>query len=188
MLSLVRDAGGRGFVSEEEEGGFRNRSRTLVPPEALEFFTEIIAFSVSPAYLDREFLYQEYVVNGLSGEEIGLKIGSASSTVLKYLRLYDIPIRAGGDNIRPKRHLPFGKRIVGRSVEVNKTEHEKILKMARLRTDGFSYWKIADILNSMGGANKDPQGKVARQVRAGRSRQCHPTGRPRSRWPGRGCQ
>ena len=53
-------------------------------------------------------------------------------------------------NIRPKRHLAYGQKIVGRRVEECKSELAVLEKMNRLREQGFSYWKIADILNSMG--------------------------------------
>ncbi len=131
----------------KEWGGSRIQDQTNFPPAQL---AEIIHFPVTPLYQNRDFLLEKYVANGLSAEEIGLEIVSATSTVLKQLKLLGIPIRGSGKNTRPKRHLAYGQKIVGRKVEVCKSEIAAIEKMERLRKQGFSYWKIADILNSMG--------------------------------------
>ena len=113
---------------------------------------------MTPLYQNRDFLHEKYVVNGLSAEEIGLEIVSATSTVLKHLKIFGIPVRDNGKNTRPKRHLAYGQKIVGRKVEVCKSELVIVDKMNRLREQGFSYWKIADILNSMGVPTKTRKG------------------------------
>jgi hypothetical protein len=60
-------------------------------------------------------LQKKYVEENLSADEVASEIGCAVSTVLKHLKKYGIPIRESGENIRLKRHLPFEKKIVGRS-------------------------------------------------------------------------
>jgi len=139
----------------EKWGPARLSGQTNCPPTQ---FVETIDFSVNPVYLNQEFLYQKYVVEGLSAEEIGREIVSATSTVHKYLKHFRIPIRKSGSNIRPKRHLAYGKKIVGRRVEECKSELAVIEKMKKLREQGFSYWKVADILNSMGVPTKTRKG------------------------------
>ena len=136
-------------------GGSRIQDQTNFPPAQL---AEIIHFPVSPLYQNRDFLHEKYVVNGLSADEIGLEIVSATSTVLKHLKLFGKPVRGNGKNTRPKRHVAYGQKIVGRKVEVCKSEMAAIEKMKRLREQGFSYWKIADILNSMAVPTKTRKG------------------------------
>jgi hypothetical protein len=80
------------------------QSQTNVPPAQI---IETIEFSVSPVYLNREYLHQKYIVECLSAAEIGREIVSATSTVHKYLKLFKIPIGKSGANIRPKRHLAY---------------------------------------------------------------------------------
>ena len=75
-----------------------------------------------------------------------------------HLKLLGIPIRGSGKNTRPKPHLAYGQKKVGRKVEVCKSEMAAIEKMKRLRKQGFSYWRIADILNLMGVPTKTRKG------------------------------
>jgi hypothetical protein len=89
------------------------------------------------------------------------------STVLKHLKKCGIPVRESGQNIRPKRHLPFGKKIVGRSVEDHKREQEFLRQIKALRDQGHSYWKIAKILNNLKVRTKTGRGQWhARSVMA----------------------
>jgi predicted transcriptional regulator len=82
--------------------------------------------------LNPEYLQKKYVDENLSADEVASEIGCAVSTVLKYLKKYGIPVRESGHNIRPKRHLPFGKKIVGRSVEKLKREQEVLKQIEEL--------------------------------------------------------
>jgi hypothetical protein len=87
--------------------------------------------------------------------------------VLKHLKKCGIPVRESGENIRPKRHLPFGKKIVGRSVEDHKREQEVLKQIRELRDQGHSYWKIAKILNTLKMRTKTGRGSWhARSVMA----------------------
>ncbi|MBC7533819.1 MAG: recombinase family protein [Oligoflexus sp.] len=81
------------------------------------------------------------------------------STVCKHLKKYGIPLRESGQNIRPKRHLAFGKKIVGKSVEAHKREQEVLEQISELRAQGHSYWKIAVILNTLKVRTKTGRGK-----------------------------
>ncbi len=127
-------------------GGSQIQDQINFPPAQL---AEIMNLSV-PLYQKRDFLHEKYVVNGLSVEEIGLEIVYASSTVLKHLKLLGIPLRGNGKSTRPERRRAYGQKIVGRQVEVCKSEMAAIEKMKKLRKQEFTYRKIADILNSMG--------------------------------------
>jgi len=109
------ESGVRRADFDKEWGGSRIQDQTNLPPAQL---AEMIHFPVTPLYQNRAFLHEKYVVNDLSAEEIGLEIVSATSTVLKHLKLLGIPVRRNGKNTRPKGHLAYGQKIVGRKVEV----------------------------------------------------------------------
>jgi hypothetical protein len=118
-------------------------------------------------YKNKSFLHQKYVVEGLSCEEIASQIFSARTTVLKYLKLYGIPVREVGKNQKRARGLAYGKKVKERVFAEYRREQEVILKMRELRDKGFSYWKIADVLNAMKVPTKTRRGKWhARTVQA----------------------
>lgn len=121
-------------------------------------------FSVTPTFKDREFLHQKYVVERLSPREISELISSSRSTVVKYLKKLEIPLRAE-EEAKTKSQLGFGEKWGKRQVQSNKREQELILKMQKLRTEGLSYGKIADVLNAWGIPTKTNKGKwSAKQV------------------------
>lgn len=112
-----------------------------------------------PLYKNKSFLHQKYVVEGLSCDEIATQIFSARTTVLKYLKIHGIPVREVGSNQKRVRGLAYGQKIKERSLAEHKREQEAILKMRELRDKGFSYWKIADVLNAMKVPTKSRKGK-----------------------------
>ena len=101
------------------------------------------------SYKDKSFLYQKYVEEGLSCDEIATQIFSARTTVLKYLKIFGIPVREVGTNQTRVRGLAYGLKLKQRNIAEHRREQEAILKMRDLRDKGFSYWKIAEILNTM---------------------------------------
>lgn len=104
---------------------------------------------IDQPYKDKFFLHQKYVVEGLSCDEISKQIFSARTTILKYLKIHGIPVREVGSNQKRARGLAYGRKIKERSLAEHKREQKAILKMRELRDKGFSYWKIADVLNAM---------------------------------------
>lgn len=110
-------------------------------------------------FKDRSFLHQKYVVEGLSCDEIASQIFSARTTVLKYLKIHGIPVREVGTNQKRVRGLAYGQKVKERSLAEHKREQEAIKKMKDLRDKGFSYWKIADVLNAMKVPTKTHKGK-----------------------------
>ncbi|RYZ91201.1 MAG: hypothetical protein EOP04_01385 [Proteobacteria bacterium] len=121
---------------------------------------------VTPLFLSPEILKQKYVDENKSAEEVAAEIGCAVSTVLKHLRKAGVPTRMNGVNIRPKRHLAFGSKIVGREIEAHKREQE-VLKQIRERDQGLSYWKVARVLNTLKVRTKTGRGMwLARSVMA----------------------
>ena len=128
----------------------------------MQLVDKIEFFVISP-FLNKEFLQQKYVKEGLSTTQISDEICSAHSTVLKYLRKFKIPIRKSIDRVRGKRKgygLAYGKRIVKGKLVDHKREQENIQKMRNLRDkEGYSYWKIASIFNSMEISTQTGRGK-----------------------------
>lgn len=127
----------------------------------------ISCLSEDPPYKNKFFLQQKYVEERLSCEEIAAQIFSARTTVLKYLKLHNIPIREVGSNTKRVRGLGYGKKIKSRNIAEHQRELDAISKMKELREKGFSFWKIADVLNTMKVPTKTRKGKWhARTVQA----------------------
>ena len=112
-------------------------------------FSMISVVNTIPLFKNKEFLPQKYVVKKLTCEEIAKEIVSARTTVLKHLKLYNIPVREVGSNQTRKRGLAYGSICVKKNELDHKREIENISKMRELRDKGFSYHKIAAIFNSM---------------------------------------
>jgi hypothetical protein len=127
----------------------------------------ISCLSEDPPYRNKFFLQQKYVEERLSCEEIASQIFSARTTVLKYLKLHNIPIREVGSNIKRVKGLAYGKKIKTRNLAEHQRESDAITKMKELREKGFSFWKIADVLNTMKIPTKTRKGRWhARTVQA----------------------
>jgi hypothetical protein len=127
----------------------------------------ISCLSEDALYKNKFFLHQKYVVEGLSCEEIATQIFSARTTVLKYLKIHGIPVREVGTNQKRTRGLAYGQKVKQRTTAEHKREQEAILKMHELREKGFSYWRIAEVLNTMSVPTKTRKGKWhARTVQA----------------------
>ncbi len=128
----------------------------MFPPVEI---VDTIDFYHTPLFKDKSFLYQKYVVEGRSCDEIAAQIFSARTTILKYLKAHKIPVKEVGQNIIKRRHVAYGKRMLRRTEVTHLKELATINKMHVLRNQGFSYWKIADILNSMGIRTKTNRGR-----------------------------
>lgn len=117
----------------------------IFPQIESEIISEVCVF---PLYKSKSFLQQKYVEERLSITEISKQIFSARSTVVRNLEEFGIPIR-NEDRGRKGGAAAFGKRRVkGRDIE-HKREIEIIAKAKALRERGYSYQKIANVLNAM---------------------------------------
>jgi Recombinase len=113
--------------------------------------TEIIEFTVIAKHKDEFFLRQKYLSEGLSTRQISDLIFSARSTVVEALKGFGIPIRDADKTPWYRRgQVGYGTRVVNGRLTVNQREVDSIKKIAELRDKGFSYRKIAEILNAMG--------------------------------------
>ena len=129
---------------------------TIFPPEQISLISSTLEDS---PYKSKSFLQQKYVVEGLSCGEIAAQIFSARTTVLKYLKLHGIPVRESGSNQKRKRGLAYGKKVESRHVVDHVRELENTKKMRELRDKGFSYWKIAEVFNTLKIPTKIRKGK-----------------------------
>jgi predicted transcriptional regulator len=103
-----------------------------------------------PLYKNKAFLNQKYTAEKLSTDEIAAMIFSSRSTVTKYLHQFGINVRERkAVKFKVGCGLAYGRKNYGRAELANKREQEVIKKMRSLREKGFSYRKVADVLNSM---------------------------------------
>ena len=111
---------------------------------------EIIEFPVQPQFLNPSFLHQKYVVEGLSASQISKEIFSARSTVVKHLKNFGIPLRSEEEARKLRKgQLGYGERTKKGKPDKHKRELENIRIMQKLRGQGYSYWKIAEVFNTM---------------------------------------
>lgn len=118
-----------------------------------------ISFFVTEPFKDAAFLHQKYVLERLSTKEISDLISSSRSTVSKYLRRFGIPIRPQDQEHRSRSQLRYGEAWRNRQVAVHKKELETLARIRKLRNEGLSYWKIADVLNAWGIPTKTRRGR-----------------------------
>jgi len=121
---------------------------------------EIIPFSVFPAHFDETFLRQKYLEERLSTRQIADQIFSARSTVARYLKRFGIPLRSEDEAHRLRKgQLGYGERAQRGSSVVHKREVDTVVRMQTLRAQGYSYWKIAEVLTAMNVPTKNRKGK-----------------------------
>jgi len=129
--------------------------------------TEIIEFFYTPRFKDREFLQDRYIKKKRTLDEIAAEIGSSRSTVLKYLHENNIPTRERSYAKRSKK-AAYGHEIKNYKLVEIKEEQKWIEHMKKLRDSGFSYHKIAEVLNALGVTTKTGknswQGKTVYQI------------------------
>ncbi len=99
----------------------------------------------------------EYQEKGRSIHEIASEIFASRSTVSVNMRRLGISLRAG-DEIQ-KGQLAFGQRIKDGHRIRHKKESDVLRRMSDLRKQGFSYHKIADILNTLAISTKTRKSK-----------------------------
>lgn len=99
-----------------------------------------------PLVKQESFLRAKYETEGLSPKEIADLTFSSRSTIVKYLESHRIALR---DEDRFCGTLPFGKRWKQRQVVLNAREQSAIDKAKELRSQGLSFEKIANVMNTM---------------------------------------
>ncbi len=119
---------------------------------------------ISP--LDEFFLKQKYLEEGLSSAEIAKVAFSSRPQITKLLKRYDIPLKTitrrsnGG-------HVYGYRKFGGKAIEFKK-EQEVIELIKSFRNSGYSYQKIANVLNEKKVETKTKKGiwysKVVRET------------------------
>ena len=158
MSEMTAPSGQKKRLPEEVfKMGWHPDNITTIFPEP----RSIVESSLSdiPAFKDRAFLHQKYVVEMKTCQEIAKMILCARTTVLKYLKEFDIPVREVGSNIRRKHGVAFGQKTTHREVQSHKREQNRINRLLELREKGYSYGKIADVFNTLKIPTKTRKGK-----------------------------
>lgn len=109
---------------------------------------DFIDFIYVPKFKDKEFLHEMYVKKKKTLDEIAVEICSSRSTVLKYLQEFGIPTR---EKSKPKTSTKtsYGYKI--KEFKKVSVPHElmRVEDMRKLQEQGYSYRKIAEILNAL---------------------------------------
>lgn len=106
---------------------------------------DTIKLPVKKPILDEIFLNEKYVKEGLSSKEIATLTFSSRPVITKLLKEYNIPLKivtrknTGGHVYGYRKHR-------GKSINLKK-EQEVIELIKSYRGSGYSYQKIADVLN-----------------------------------------
>jgi phosphopentomutase len=112
--------------------------------------TNIIQLPTKNEWRNKELLHQKYVVARRSLNELAVEFGVARQTISKQMKKFGIKTRVSGTVQNRKRGLAYGKKVKDREIVIHQREQEVIEKIKELRDQGFSYHKIADVLNVMG--------------------------------------
>ncbi|MBN23114.1 MAG: hypothetical protein CL678_17650 [Bdellovibrionaceae bacterium] len=140
---------------KELDKKYQDFLKTLDEPIFLE---DAIPFSIKP-YKNKNLLEKMYLEYRLSAAEIALELSCAKSTIINYLKKFEIPTREPSKPVSKSRGSRYGEKIRGRKYIAHKREQEVIQKMLKLREQGFSYRQIAEILNTMNVPTKRRRGK-----------------------------
>lgn len=95
--------------------------------------------------LTESFLKEKYLKEGLSSKEIATLAFSSRATVTNYLNKYGIPLKKVTRRTNGGHRFGFRKHG-GRSILMKK-EQEVMTLIRSYREDGYSYQRIADLLN-----------------------------------------
>lgn len=130
---------------------------TFCHPAQIQVITHIKHVSLLKI---KSFLQQKYLHEQLTINQIAVITMSSRSTVIKYLRLAEIPIRDEEHHIgRPR----YGERKVNGRVVVNQKELELMEKIRALKAQGLGMQQIADLLQGLNLPTKRG-GKWSRRV------------------------
>lgn len=114
-----------------------------------DFLIDHINFNWKKPFKEADVLHQNYVVARVSAEEIAKKFSCTKSTILKYVRLNNIPVREACVAINKNKNVRYGEKNRSRRRVHHEREREVIQKMVSLREKGYSYRKIAEVLDTM---------------------------------------
>lgn len=131
---------------------------SFLSTQALEV-ADTFEFVYTPLFEDRSFLYQKYIVEGLNPAQIAALSFSCRTTILARFRAFGIPLRHEAEGYKTRSQLGFGQAMRQGRVVAHQREQAAIRKMQKLRDRGWSFWKIADVMNDWGMKTKTGKGK-----------------------------
>lgn len=127
---------------------------------------DTIQLSPPKPTLSESFLKEKYLKEGLSSKEIARLTFSSRATVTNYLNRYGIPLKKV--TRRNNGGTVYGFRKYGGKSIVLKKEQDVMELIKLYRAQGYSYQKIADLLNDQKIGTKTKKGfwysKVVRQI------------------------
>jgi hypothetical protein len=115
----------------------------------LDYLIDSIEYNHAPKYLDKDFLHQKYVVEGLSTAQIASQIFSSKDSVQKGLRLVGIPARVPHQPHGRQSQPRYGQKRVEGKVGEHKTEQRVINAVREMRANGLTLRAIASCLGEM---------------------------------------
>ena len=107
--------------------------------------TDTTANYVVQKYKDKDFLYQEYTVEGANLAYIAKLSGVSKTTVKK--RVKSSGLIRQDNRPRLQGQVPYGWRLLKGRLVKHLREQKNIAEMAAKRTDGASYGDLVDWLN-----------------------------------------
>lgn len=116
---------------------------TFCPPEQIQVITHIKHVSLLKI---KSFLQKKYLEERLTINQIATITMSSRSTVIKYLRAAQIPIRDEEHRIGGS---TYGERRVNGRFVANQKELELIKKIRDLKNQGLSAQQIAELLQGL---------------------------------------
>ncbi len=108
---------------------------------------------------EKKFLLREYAKKKKSARQIAKETDCSHSTVLYYLCKFNIALRHTPFPNQITGQIAFGYKAVNGKLRQNLNEQKVIKKMSDFRSEGFSYRKIATILNALNVPTKGQHSK-----------------------------
>lgn len=109
----------------------------------------IVDFYGANYLLVKEVLDELYIEKKLSAREIAKKISSSKSSVLDALKKFNIPIREVHKPHGKQPQLKYGKKKIQGKIVDHQKEQRVISTIRKLRDEGLTLRKIADVLSEM---------------------------------------
>ena len=136
---------------------FRRVSPSECSPVTIE---DLGTFVFLPLHRDSSFLHEKYIKEGLSPEQIAARFFSPTltrKTIIRHLKAAGIVLRK--EDQRSTGPLPYGYRWSKLKAVQHKREQSAIYRIRKLREQGMSYQKVAEVLNTMEVPTRTGKGK-----------------------------
>lgn len=124
----------------------RDSARTLYRGHFIELYHDLELRRVK---INSDNLRSDYLENNKSISQLAKELGCARSTVKSHLEKLNVPLRLCPHWEWRKGQIAYGKRFAKNKEIRHQQELNTIARMSELRKQGYSFWKIAEILNVM---------------------------------------